>query len=334
MSLADPRQRNVREMSAVRGLVCAMKAMITRNGWRRAGLAAVVAFALVAGGAAATWAGGSHAPKKRHQRVIHGCQSISNGALRVVSKHQRCWVGEERLTWNVRGRVGPKGRRGARGRLGSAGPAGERGATGGAGPMGPSGQAGAPGTDGTQGPQGEIGPQGDTGSQGLTGDTGPQGLAGPEGPKGDTGPEGPVGPEGPKGDTGPEGPAGPDGPKGDTGPQGPKGDTGPQGPPDPIAVEFLSHLGEDTGTAAAGRALNECTLGEIRLTAGNVGPGGVPAKGQNLPISGNEALFTVIGATYGGDGTSFFALPDLRAVTPNHMTYSICTDGLFPVRED
>jgi microcystin-dependent protein len=56
----------------------------------------------------------------------------------------------------------------------------------------------------------------------------------------------------------------------------------------------------------------------------------VPADGQLLPINQNQALFALLGTTYGGNGITTFALPDLKAVTPNNMTYSICVTGLFP----
>jgi microcystin-dependent protein len=49
-----------------------------------------------------------------------------------------------------------------------------------------------------------------------------------------------------------------------------------------------------------------------------------------MPISQNTALFSLLGTTYGGDGKSTFALPDLRAIAPNHMTYSICVVGTWP----
>jgi microcystin-dependent protein len=58
--------------------------------------------------------------------------------------------------------------------------------------------------------------------------------------------------------------------------------------------------------------------------------GGVAANGQILPINQNQALFALLGTTYGGNGTTTFALPDLRAITPNNMTYSICIVGIFP----
>ncbi len=59
---------------------------------------------------------------------------------------------------------------------------------------------------------------------------------------------------------------------------------------------------------------------------------GPPANGQILPINQNTALFSLLGTTYGGNGTSTVALPDLRSVTPNNMTYSICIAGIFPSR--
>src|SRR5437868_14058589 len=61
-------------------------------------------------------------------------------------------------------------------------------------------------------------------------------------------------------------------------------------------------------------------VGEIRMFAGNFAPAGwMFCDGQLLPISENEVLFNVIGTTYGGDGQSTFALPDLRARVPVHM---------------
>ena len=61
-------------------------------------------------------------------------------------------------------------------------------------------------------------------------------------------------------------------------------------------------------------------IGEIRIFAGNFPPNGWAfCEGQLLPISENDALFTLIGTTYGGDGESTFALPDLRGRVPIHM---------------
>lgn len=65
-------------------------------------------------------------------------------------------------------------------------------------------------------------------------------------------------------------------------------------------------------------------VGEIRIFAGSFAPAGwMFCNGQLLPISENETLFHLIGTTYGGDGQSTFALPDLRGRVPIHMgTYA------------
>ncbi|WP_028060609.1 phage tail protein [Candidatus Solirubrobacter pratensis] len=61
-------------------------------------------------------------------------------------------------------------------------------------------------------------------------------------------------------------------------------------------------------------------VGEIRMFAGNFAPAGwMFCEGQQLPISENETLFQLIGTTYGGDGQSTFALPDLRGRLPLHQ---------------
>jgi microcystin-dependent protein len=61
-------------------------------------------------------------------------------------------------------------------------------------------------------------------------------------------------------------------------------------------------------------------VGEIRMFGGNFAPAGwMFCEGQLLPISENEILFNLIGTTYGGDGQSTFALPDLRGRIPIHQ---------------
>jgi microcystin-dependent protein len=61
-------------------------------------------------------------------------------------------------------------------------------------------------------------------------------------------------------------------------------------------------------------------LGEIRMFAGNFAPlGWAFCNGQIMPISENDALFNLIGTTYGGDGQTTFALPDLRGRVPIHQ---------------
>jgi microcystin-dependent protein len=61
-------------------------------------------------------------------------------------------------------------------------------------------------------------------------------------------------------------------------------------------------------------------VGEIRMFAGNFPPNGwMFCDGELLAISENETLFQLIGTTYGGDGESTFALPDLRGRIPIHQ---------------
>ncbi|ACE85235.1 phage tail protein [Cellvibrio japonicus] len=58
-------------------------------------------------------------------------------------------------------------------------------------------------------------------------------------------------------------------------------------------------------------------MGEVRVFAGTFAPQQWSlCNGQLLPISQNDALFALLGTTYGGDGVSTFALPDARGRTP------------------
>jgi microcystin-dependent protein len=61
-------------------------------------------------------------------------------------------------------------------------------------------------------------------------------------------------------------------------------------------------------------------LGEIRIMSFGFPPKGwATCDGQLLPINQNQALFSLLGTTYGGDGRVNFGLPDLRSRTPMHM---------------
>lgn len=69
--------------------------------------------------------------------------------------------------------------------------------------------------------------------------------------------------------------------------------------------------------AAAPALADDCYLGEIKLFAGNFAPRGYAlAQGQELNIQQYAALFSILGATYGGNGVSTFKLPDLRGRVP------------------
>ena len=61
-------------------------------------------------------------------------------------------------------------------------------------------------------------------------------------------------------------------------------------------------------------------LGEVRIVSFNFAPKGwAMCNGQLLPINQNQALFSILGTTYGGDGRVNFALPDLRGRVPLHF---------------
>ena len=74
-------------------------------------------------------------------------------------------------------------------------------------------------------------------------------------------------------------------------------------------------------------------IGEIRMFAGNFAPvGWAFCSGQTLAIAENDALFALIGTTYGGDGQDTFALPDLQSRIPLHMGAGL--DGItYPLAQ-
>ena len=93
-------------------------------------------------------------------------------------------------------------------------------------------------------------------------------------------------------------------------------------------------FGSDNSTTSNGNSdLGSHLLAEVYLTAADFPPNGTAfAARQLLSISSNSALFSLIGTTYGGNGTSTFALPDLRRQAPGGVHYVIQTQGLFPSR--
>lgn len=215
---------------------------------------------------------------------------------------------------------------------------------------GPTGATGATGATGPTGPAGAQGPKGDTGATGATGATGPTGS---QGPKGDTGATGAIGATGATGATGPtglQGVAGADGAAVLSGTSGPNSGTGKNGDffintstltfygPKangswPAGVTLgLNAFGTNTSFAAQGvEGGVDKYIGEVWLTAGTVS-GGMPCDGRLLDIQTYQVLFALLGTTYGGNGVTNFALPDLRKAAPNGLTYVIATQGIFPQR--
>lgn len=77
-------------------------------------------------------------------------------------------------------------------------------------------------------------------------------------------------------------------------------------------------------TVAFSASAQDPYVGEIRMVGFNYPPQGwVQCNGQLLPISQNQALFALLGNTYGGDGTTTFAVPDLRGRLPIHPSQGV-----------
>ncbi len=76
-------------------------------------------------------------------------------------------------------------------------------------------------------------------------------------------------------------------------------------------------------------------LGQIQLFAFNFVPKGwMLCDGTTLPISQYTAVFALVGTTYGGDGQTTFALPNLKGKEPiAGSMYCICMQGIFPSRQ-
>jgi microcystin-dependent protein len=75
-------------------------------------------------------------------------------------------------------------------------------------------------------------------------------------------------------------------------------------------------------------------MGTIVLAGFNFAPvNWAFCNGQLLPINQNQALFSLLGTTYGGDGQTNFALPklDAGALQPG-LNYLICVNGIYPSR--
>ena len=78
-------------------------------------------------------------------------------------------------------------------------------------------------------------------------------------------------------------------------------------------------------------------LAEIKILAFNFAPRGwALCDGQILPIDQNQSLYSLLGTTYGGDGRTSFALPDLRGRTPIHFgdTPTQCVGCLLHIGDD
>lgn len=78
----------------------------------------------------------------------------------------------------------------------------------------------------------------------------------------------------------------------------------------------------------------EPLLGQITLFPYQFAPVGWQAcAGQMLPIAQNQALFSLLGNTFGGDGMTTFALPNYSGQAPTGSSYHIALQGVYPSRD-
>jgi hypothetical protein len=171
-------------------------------------------------------------------------------------------------------------------------------------------------------------------SAAASGPAGPQGATGATGSGGAPGAGGATGATGPTGDAGAAGHTGATGAPGATGPHGPTGATGATGPtsPDPRFGTGSIPAGSNGVGATGSGGADTCYLGDLMLTAlpNYAPPSTMVADGRLLQIAQHSALFALLGTTYGGNGTSDFALPNLLDSGIGGATWVICTNGTFP----
>jgi len=81
--------------------------------------------------------------------------------------------------------------------------------------------------------------------------------------------------------------------------------------------------------------MSDSYMGDVRAMSFSFAPRGwAQCKGQLLPVAQNQALFHLLGTTFGGDGKTNFALPNLPGVPANGgtLTYCICLNGQYPAQ--
>lgn len=80
--------------------------------------------------------------------------------------------------------------------------------------------------------------------------------------------------------------------------------------------------------------MEEIFIGSINLFPYSFTPvGWMPCEGQILSIMSNQTLYSLIGPTYGGDGRTTFALPNLKGAEPMPtIKYFIAVNGIYPQR--
>ncbi len=213
------------------------------------------------------------------------------------------------------GIVGATGATGNNGTNGTNGTNGIDGTNGTNGTNGIAGATGATGNNGTNGTNGIAGATGATGNNGTNGTNGVAGATGATGNNGTNGTNGLAGATGATGNNGTNGTNGLAGATGSTGSTGLTGATGAAGPVNTVSVKYcIVYQGiYSTSSSSSGGSF---FLGQIIPFAGTFIPADMlQCNGQLLQISQYTALYSILGTTYGGNGTTNFALPNLNGKT-------------------
>ena len=99
-----------------------------------------------------------------------------------------------------------------------------------------------------------------------------------------------------------------------------------------LRIDFLASKGVHKASKTKGESGGK-NVGRLTYPDGTWTPFTCSfAHGQLLSIAQNQALFSLLGTTYGGNGTTTFALPDMRGLEPAGVNYVICLGGVFPSR--
>jgi hypothetical protein len=141
-------------------------------------IAGCVAVAIGAGVSYAATGGPAGKAHSASAGRLYACVTAAFKTLNLSSASATCPLGQQKISWKIKGERGMRGAQGPRGNTGPQGPKGDTGATGVNGAQGSKGDTGA---TGPQGPKGDTGATGATGAQGPQGDTGATGATGPPG---------------------------------------------------------------------------------------------------------------------------------------------------------
>ncbi len=112
-----------------------------------------------------------------------------------------------------------------------------------------------------------------------------------------------------------------------------------------LAFATIAAVGTTLASDASAQYYDAGYMGEVLVTGANFCPRGtIVADGQILPIAQNTALFSLYGTSYGGDGVSTFAVPDLRAKQGDGqpipygqpgsaLMHCVVSEGVYPPRD-